>query len=96
MFQIRGLAVAVKPKDGQRNASVTRVMNVTVGSHHRRGFTLTPGVNDKWRHTTILGESIGDIPTRYTITGLEAYELPVIGELISCIIYISDSHPVVH
>jgi hypothetical protein len=96
MLQIRGLAVAVKPKDGRHNASVTRVMNVTVGSHHRRGFTLTPGVNDKWRCTTILGESIGDIPTRYTITGLEAHELPVIGELIYPIVYISDSHPVVH
>lgn len=82
MLQIRGLAVAVKPKDGRRNASVTRVVNVTMGSHHRRGFTLIPGVNDKWRRTTVLGESIRDIPTRYTITGLEAHELPVIGELI--------------
>jgi hypothetical protein len=58
-------------------------MNVTVGSHQRRGFTLTPGINDKWRHSTVLGESIGDVPTRYTITGLEAYELPVIGEWVN-------------
>lgn len=82
-MQIRGLAVAVKPKNGRQNASVTRVMNVTVGSHQRRGFTLTPGINDKWRHTTVLGESIGDVPTRYTITGLEAHELPVIGEWVN-------------
>lgn len=80
-MQIRGLAVAVKPKNGRQNANVTRIMNVTVGSH-QRGFTLTPGVSDKCRRTTVLGESIGDIPTRYTITGLEAHELPVIGELI--------------
>ncbi|GFG29966.1 hypothetical protein Cfor_11751 [Coptotermes formosanus] len=76
---IQGLAVAVKPKHGQQNASVTRVMNVTVGTLHRRGYTLTPGVNDMWRHTTVLGESIGDVPTRYTVTGLETHELPVIG-----------------
>jgi hypothetical protein len=83
LLQIRGLAVAVKPKDGQQNASVTCVTNVTVGSHQRRGFTLTPGINDKWRHITVLGESIGDIPTRYTITGLEAHELSVIGEWVN-------------
>lgn len=83
LLQIRGLAVAVKPKNGRQNASVTRVMNVTVGNHQRRGFTLSPGINDKWRHTTVLGESIGDVPTRYTITGLEAHELPVIGEWVN-------------
>jgi hypothetical protein len=80
LLQIRGLAVAVKPKNGEQNAGVRCIMNVTVGSHQRRGFTLTPGTNDKWRHITVLGESIGDVPTRYTITGLEAHELSVIGE----------------
>ncbi|PSN44392.1 hypothetical protein C0J52_05754 [Blattella germanica] len=75
VMPIRGLAMAVKSK--HENATVTRVINVTVG-HHQRGFTLTPGVNDKWRHITVSGESIGDIPTRYTITGLETHEMPVI------------------
>jgi hypothetical protein len=89
LLQIRGLAVAVKPKNGQQKASVARVMNVTVGSHQRRGFTLTPGINDKWRHTTVLGESIGDVPTRYTITGLEAHELPVIGEWVNHAVHTS-------
>jgi hypothetical protein len=87
MLQIQGLAVAVKPKHGQQNASVTRVMNVTVGTLHRRGYTLTPGVNDMWRHTTVLGESIGDVPTRYTVTGLETHELPVIGKLADHAVY---------
>jgi hypothetical protein len=96
IFQIRGLAVAVKPKNWQENASVTRVVNVSVGSHHRRGFTLIPGVNEKCRHTTVLGESIGDVPTRYTITGLEAHELPVIGKLIYPIVYINDYQSMVH
>jgi len=76
---IHGLAVAVKPKNGQQSASITCVMNVTVGTLHRRGYMLTPGVNDMCRHTTVLGESIADVPTRYTITGLETHELPVIG-----------------
>jgi hypothetical protein len=87
MLQIHGLAVAVKPKNGQQNASVTSVMNVTVGALHRRGYTLAPGVNDVWRHTTVLGESIGDVPTRYTVTGLETHELPVIGKLAHHAVY---------
>jgi hypothetical protein len=75
--------MAVKPKNGQQHARVTRVMNVTAGTHQRRDFTLTPWTNDKWRHATVLGESIGDVPTRYTITGLEAHELPVIGQWVN-------------
>jgi hypothetical protein len=38
----------------------------------RRGCTLTPGINDKRHHTTVVGESIGDVQTRHTLTGLEA------------------------
>jgi len=87
MLQIHGLAVAVKPKSGQQSASVTCVMNITVGTRHRRGYTLTPGINDMCRHTTVLGESIADVPTRYTITGLETHELPVIGKLAHHVVY---------
>ncbi|KAJ9579008.1 hypothetical protein L9F63_024883 [Diploptera punctata] len=71
--------MAVKTK--KENACVSRIVNVTIG-HHQRGYTLTPGINDKWRHTTVFGKSIGDVPTQYTITGLEAHELPVIGTYI--------------
>jgi hypothetical protein len=71
--------MTVRPKNGQQNASVTRVMNVTASSHQRRGCTLIPGINDKWHHSTDLGESIGDVLARYTIAGLEAYELLVSG-----------------
>ena len=91
MLQIHGLAVAVKPKNGQQSASVTYVMNVTVDTLHRRGYTLTPGINDMCRHTTVLGESIADIPTRYTITGLETYELPVIGKLAHHAVYSNEN-----
>lgn len=78
VIPVSGLAVVVRTKSG-KNASVTRVLNACVGSHQRRGFTLTPGVSDKWRRTTVHGEMIGDVPTRYTITGLEAHEMPVVG-----------------
>ena len=87
MLQIHGLAVAVKPKNGQQSASVTCVMNITVGTLRRRGYVLTPGINDMCRHTTVLGESIADVPTRYTITGLEIHELPVIGKLAHHAVY---------
>lgn len=91
MLQIHGLAVAVKPKNGQQSASITHVVNITVGTLHRRGYTLTPGVNDMCRHTTVLGESIADVPTRYTITGLETHELPVIGKLAHHTVYSTEN-----
>lgn len=91
MLQIHGLAVAVKPKNGWQRASVTHVMNITVGTLHRRGYTLTPGINDMCRHTTVLGESIADVPTRYTITGLETHELPVIGKLAHHAVYSNEN-----
>ena len=90
-LQIHGLAVAVKPKGGQQSASITCVMNVRVGTLHRRGYMLTPGINDMCRHTTVLGESIADVPTRYTITGLETHELPVIGKLAHHTVYSNEN-----
>lgn len=94
MLQIHGLAVAVKPKNGQQSASVICVMNVKVGSLHRRGYMLTPGINDMCRHTTVRGESIADIPTRYTITGLETHELPVIGKLAHHTVYNNENREI--
>lgn len=72
---VEGLAVVVRSKQSSI-ATIEKLINVTVGSHHRRGFTLTPGVSDKWRRTTVRCQ---DIPSCYTITGLEAYEMPVVG-----------------
>jgi len=72
---MNGLAVCTRSKGGL----VTKVIGATVGSHPRRGFTLTPGINNRLRSTRVKGESIQDAPTSYTVTGLEAYELPVIG-----------------
>nr|CAD7266478.1 unnamed protein product [Timema shepardi] len=76
--QVRGLAVVVKPKSGDGKARVVRVMNVTVGGN-MRGFTLTPGVSDQCRRITVSGQLIGDVPIQYTVIGLNAYEIPVIG-----------------
>lgn len=74
-----GIAVCVKKK-GSSKACVIRIITVTIGKeHHKRGFTLTPGLKSNWRRTTVSGGLIGDVPAKYTITGLKPYELPVIG-----------------
>nr|CAD7455029.1 unnamed protein product [Timema tahoe] len=75
---VRGLAVVVRPKSGDGKARVMRVMNVTVGGN-MRGFTLTPGVSDHCRRITVSGQLIGDVPIKYTVIGLNVYEIPVIG-----------------
>uniref|UniRef100_A0A1B6CT64 Uncharacterized protein n=1 Tax=Clastoptera arizonana TaxID=38151 RepID=A0A1B6CT64_9HEMI len=80
VLPITGMAVCTKGKRG--SANVIRIERVTVGSHPRRGFTLTPGINNKLRSTVVKGANIGDVPTRYTIIGLEPYEMPVIGTYI--------------
>lgn len=79
--------MVISSKGKRESASVKRVIRVTFGSHPRRGFTLMPGINNKLRSTVVKGVNIGDAPTRYTITGLEPYEMPVIGNIliiISC------------
>ncbi|XP_066998270.2 uncharacterized protein [Anabrus simplex] len=78
---VNGLALVTRTKVGQ-TGNVVKVVNVCIGNHLRRGFTMTPGVSDKCRRITVRGNLIGDIPTCYTITGLEAHELPVIGTFI--------------
>ncbi|XP_063239418.1 uncharacterized protein LOC134540543 [Bacillus rossius redtenbacheri] len=74
---VSGVAMVVKPR-GESAASVSRVTKVSIGAQ-KRGYILTPGVNDKCRRVTVRGRAIGDIPTQYTVTGLDAYEMPVIG-----------------
>ncbi|XP_014278435.1 uncharacterized protein [Halyomorpha halys] len=75
-----GIAVSIKNKrDGKVK---TKMIGVTVGSHPRRCYSLTPGINTRLRHTVVKGNNIGDVPTSYNIIGLETYELPVIGTYI--------------
>lgn len=75
---VHGLAICCRNKFGG-TGEVVKVVKVSVGSHSRRGFTLTPGISCHHRSTVVKGSSIGDIPTTYTVVGLERYELPVIG-----------------
>lgn len=77
LMPISGVVVWVKRK-GQQNAEITKVVNVNI-KHHR--YYLTPGFQKGDRRVTVRGVDIGDVPTKYTMTGLEPYEIPVVGEL---------------
>ncbi|KAB0792086.1 hypothetical protein PPYR_14047 [Photinus pyralis] len=70
-----GVATCVKAKD-KSSAQLIKISNVTI-KHHR--YYLTPGVNTIHRRVTVRGDEIGDINTKYTMTGLEHYEIPVVG-----------------
>ncbi|CAH0385372.1 unnamed protein product [Bemisia tabaci] len=74
---VSGIVVCVKGKYGA--AKISKVFGVKIGADPRRGFILTPGIDNSQRTTVIRGTSIGDIPTTYTIFGLESNEMPVIG-----------------
>lgn len=78
LVPMNGIAVSVKSKTGVK----TKVIGATVGNHPRRGFTLKAGINTSQRTTVVRGENINDVPTTYTIFGLEPYEMPVIGTYI--------------
>lgn len=75
---LSGIAVSVKAK-GKRNAEVTKVINVNINRHR---FYLLPGMQKIHRRVTVRGEEINDVPTKYTMTGLEPYEIPVVGKCI--------------
>ncbi|RZF40562.1 hypothetical protein LSTR_LSTR013133 [Laodelphax striatellus] len=76
VIPVTGLAIATRCRG---SAEVTKVVSVNIGSHARRGFTLTPGIGSHKRSTTVKGALVGDVPTVYTVLGLEPYELPVVG-----------------
>ncbi|KAK4872871.1 hypothetical protein RN001_014900 [Aquatica leii] len=70
-----GIATSVKKKLST-TAELLKISNVTI-QHHR--YYLTPGIQKNHRRVTVRGEDIGDINTKYTMTGLEPYEMPVVG-----------------
>ncbi|XP_039296763.1 uncharacterized protein LOC111060377 isoform X2 [Nilaparvata lugens] len=76
VIPVTGLAICSRCRG---SAEVTKVVSVNIGSHARRGFTLTPGIGSHKRSTTVKGALVGDVPTVYTVLGLEPYELPVVG-----------------
>lgn len=78
LVPVVGVAVVSRSRAGQ-SASVLRVTNTSIGYPARRGYILVPGVDNKYRTVLVSGAAIGDAPTSYTITGLEPFEMPVIG-----------------
>lgn len=77
LFPISG-TVSILKRRGNSTAEVTKITNVSIGST-RKGFNLKPGIQRNARRVTVRGKDIGDIPTKYTMTGLEPYEIPVVG-----------------
>jgi hypothetical protein len=41
---------------------------------------LLPGIQKVHRRVTVRGQDIDDVPTQYSMHGLEPYELPVVGK----------------
>ncbi|KAL1138191.1 hypothetical protein AAG570_009883, partial [Ranatra chinensis] len=78
VLPMAGVAVSTRNKNG----CTTKIIGAAFGSHPRRGYTLTPGINRKLRSTVVRGDSISDVPTIYSISGLDTHELPVIGTYI--------------
>lgn len=73
---LSGLVVALKTP-AQSAAIVSKVCNVHI---KRQKLYLVPGIQNDHRRVTVRGLDIGDIPTQYTMTGLQPYELPVVGK----------------
>ncbi|CAG9768047.1 unnamed protein product [Ceutorhynchus assimilis] len=72
---LNGVAIAMKPK-GKSSAEIVKVVNIHV---KRQRLYLVPGILNNYRRVTVRGSDINDVPTKYTMTGLEPYEIPVVG-----------------
>lgn len=72
-----GTALAIKKK-GKSTADVIEVAKVVI---KKQRYTLVPGIQKTQRRVTVLGSAIDDVPTKYTMTGLQSYEIPVVGKL---------------
>lgn len=77
ILPFNGVAIYTKPKNSS-SAAVLKLINISIG-RTRKGYTLIPGHQRSARRVIVKGEDINDIPTKYIITGLEPYELPVCG-----------------
>ncbi|XP_022920978.2 uncharacterized protein [Onthophagus taurus] len=72
---ITGVAVYAK-KFNEKCAKVTKVLNVNIKNHR---YYLIPGVKKNSRWIKVNGSEINDVPTKYTIKGIEQHELPAVG-----------------
>lgn len=78
LLPLSGIAISKKSK-GCSTAEISKVINVNIKKHR---YSLLPGIHTDRRRVTVRGEDIRDVPTKYTMTGLQPYELPVVGKLI--------------
>lgn len=62
---------------GKNAAAIVKVSNVNIKRHR---CYLLPGMQKVHRRMTVRGNQINDVPTKYTMTGVESYELPVVGK----------------
>lgn len=73
---LSGVAVSLKPANKSK-AEIVKIIKVQI---KKRRCYLLPGMQKIHRRVTVRGQEIKDVPTKYTMTGLEPYELPVVGE----------------
>lgn len=73
---LSGTAICIKAK-GKNNAEIVKITSVSI---KERKYILRPGVDTTKRRVTVRGCDIKDVPTKYTMTGLKSYEIPVVGE----------------
>ncbi|ROT69316.1 hypothetical protein C7M84_012510 [Penaeus vannamei] len=74
---ISGVAVSLRAKGARAVASLKKIKECSVGGE--RGYTLVAGVDSSSRVTMLSGDKIGDVPTKYYVTGLLPHEQPVAG-----------------
>lgn len=74
---LSGTVVSIKTRS-KATAEISKVLNVTI---KKQRYYLVPGMQKVHRRCTVRGSDINDVPTKYTMTGLEHYEIPVVGKL---------------
>lgn len=77
-MSLSGEAISFKPT----NESKAQIVNIIKVNIKKRRCYLLPGMQKIHRRVTVRGKEIKDVPTKYTMTGLESYELPVVGKLL--------------
>ncbi|KAB7501443.1 hypothetical protein Anas_14653 [Armadillidium nasatum] len=75
-----GVAVAIKRKNSRAKANVIKVKDCLINGQK---ITLVPSsIKDIQKSQSLSGETVSDIPTNYSISGLHRNELPVIGTFV--------------
>ncbi|RZC40478.1 uncharacterized protein BDFB_006163, partial [Asbolus verrucosus] len=72
---LAGVVIAMKSRH-RSSAEIVKILNVVIQRHR---YTLLPGIQKVHRRVTVRGQDINDVPTQYSMHGLEPYELPVVG-----------------